>query len=73
MNEHTNLTGSQSAEEIVALDKRHVWHPYTQHGVEVEPPVIARAKGVTAVAEVRSIEWLAGVVEQTAARSGQRP
>ena len=47
MNEHSNLQGSQSAEEIIALDKRHVWHPYTQHGIEVEPPVITRAKGAS--------------------------
>ncbi|MGD9398965.1 MAG: aminotransferase class III-fold pyridoxal phosphate-dependent enzyme, partial [Methyloceanibacter sp.] len=47
MNEHSNPLGSQSAKDIVARDKRHVWHPYTQHGIEVEPQVIARAQGAS--------------------------
>ncbi len=29
---------------IIATDKRHIWHPYTQHGTEEEPIVIARAR-----------------------------
>jgi adenosylmethionine-8-amino-7-oxononanoate aminotransferase len=47
VNEHSNPLGSQSAKDIVARDKRHVWHPYTQHGIEVEPQVIARAQGAS--------------------------
>ncbi|HBF61585.1 MAG TPA: adenosylmethionine--8-amino-7-oxononanoate transaminase [Methyloceanibacter sp.] len=39
--------GSRTAEEIIARDKRHVWHPYTQHGIEVEPQVVARAEGAS--------------------------
>ncbi|HMA25507.1 MAG: adenosylmethionine--8-amino-7-oxononanoate transaminase, partial [Gemmatimonas sp.] len=31
--------------DVAAADRRHVWHPYTQHGL-VEPPIaIARAEG----------------------------
>ena len=47
MNEHSNPLGSRTAEEIIARDKRHVWHPYTQHGIEVEPQVVARAKNAS--------------------------
>jgi adenosylmethionine-8-amino-7-oxononanoate aminotransferase len=36
-----------AADEVIARDKRFVWHPYTQHGTEVAPTVIARAKGVS--------------------------
>jgi adenosylmethionine-8-amino-7-oxononanoate aminotransferase len=32
---------------VIARDRRYVWHPYTQHGTEVEPTVIARAKGAS--------------------------
>jgi adenosylmethionine-8-amino-7-oxononanoate aminotransferase len=32
------------AEEVLARDRRYVWHPYTQHATEGEPIVIARAK-----------------------------
>jgi len=35
------------ADDVIARDKRHVWHPYTQHGTEAEPTVIARAKGAS--------------------------
>jgi adenosylmethionine-8-amino-7-oxononanoate aminotransferase len=31
--------------ELIELDQRHVWHPYTQHGSAREPLVIRRAKG----------------------------
>jgi adenosylmethionine-8-amino-7-oxononanoate aminotransferase len=47
VNEHSNPLGSRTAEEIIARDKRHVWHPYTQHGIEVEPQVVARAEGAS--------------------------
>jgi adenosylmethionine-8-amino-7-oxononanoate aminotransferase len=35
------------ARDVIARDRRHIWHPYTQHGTEVEPTVIARAKGAS--------------------------
>jgi adenosylmethionine-8-amino-7-oxononanoate aminotransferase len=38
---------SPIARDIIARDRRHVWHPYTQHGTEAEPTVIARAKGAS--------------------------
>jgi adenosylmethionine-8-amino-7-oxononanoate aminotransferase len=39
---------SLSRTELVALDKQHVWHPYTEMGsyiAETDPLVIARAEG----------------------------
>ena len=39
--------GAVTAAEVLARDKRHVWHPYTQHGTESDPIVIARAKGAS--------------------------
>jgi len=47
VNEHSNPLGLRTAEEIIARDKRHVWHPYTQHGIEVEPQVVVRAEGAS--------------------------
>ena len=38
---------SAAARDVIARDKRYVWHPFTQHGTEVEPTVIARAKGAS--------------------------
>ncbi len=35
------------ARDVIMIDKRYVWHPYTQHGTEAEPTVIARAKGAS--------------------------
>jgi adenosylmethionine-8-amino-7-oxononanoate aminotransferase len=35
------------ARDVIARDRRHIWHPYTQHGTEAEPTVIARAKGAS--------------------------
>ena len=35
------------AREIIAGDRQHVWHPFTQHGTEGEPTVIVRAKGAS--------------------------
>ena len=32
------------AEDVLARDRRYVWHPFTQHGTETDPIVIARAK-----------------------------
>ena len=31
--------------DILEKDKRHSWHPYTQHQTERDPVVITRAKG----------------------------
>lgn len=32
---------------LLARDRRHVWHPFTQHGTETEPIVISRAKAAS--------------------------
>src|SRR5262245_11382265 len=39
--------GEGEAAEVLARDKRYVWHPYTQHGTEGDPIVIARAKAAS--------------------------
>lgn len=36
-----------SRDELLALDARHVWHPFTQAGVAPPPLVATRGKGVT--------------------------
>ncbi|MEG6509216.1 adenosylmethionine--8-amino-7-oxononanoate transaminase [Methyloligella sp. 2.7D] len=36
-----------SIEELLALDKRHLWHPFTQHGTESAPLPIVGAKAAT--------------------------
>lgn len=33
--------------DTIKQDTRHIWHPFTQHGTENVPPVIARAKGAS--------------------------
>ncbi len=38
---------SSLAAEVLARDRRHVWHPFTQHGTESEPIVLAGAKGAS--------------------------
>jgi len=35
------------AEDVLERDRRHVWHPFTQHGTESEPIVITRAKAAS--------------------------
>jgi hypothetical protein len=35
------------ARDILARDRRHVWHPFTQHGTEAEPRLIAGARGAS--------------------------
>ena len=35
------------ARDILARDRRHVWHPFTQHGTEAEPILIAAARGAS--------------------------
>lgn len=41
------LDGDATAREVLARDRRHVWHPFTQHGTEGDPVVITRAKGAS--------------------------
>jgi adenosylmethionine-8-amino-7-oxononanoate aminotransferase len=38
---------SSLAADILARDRRHVWHPFTQHGTESEPVVLAGAKAAS--------------------------
>ncbi len=33
--------------DVLARDRRHVWHPFTQHGPEGDPTVISRAKAAS--------------------------
>ena len=47
MNDSANPKAAAAARDVIARDKRYVWHPYTQHGTEVEPTVIARAKAAS--------------------------
>lgn len=47
MNDDAKQKPSLPASDVIARDKRYVWHPYTQHGTEVEPTVITRAKGAS--------------------------
>ena len=47
MNDSSNQKQDALVRDLIARDKRFVWHPYTQHRTEVEPTVIARAKGAS--------------------------
>ena len=47
MNEQSNPLTAASPDDIVGRDKRYIWHPYTQHGTETDPLVVARAKGAS--------------------------
>ena len=50
MNEDTNSRPRKrgsAAQKVLARDKCHVWHPYTQHGAETKPIVLAGAKGAS--------------------------
>jgi adenosylmethionine-8-amino-7-oxononanoate aminotransferase len=40
-------TRASLAEEVLARDRRYVWHPFTQHGTESEPIVLTRAKAAS--------------------------
>jgi adenosylmethionine---8-amino-7-oxononanoate aminotransferase len=40
-------TVALSAEDVLARDRRYVWHPFTQHAIETDPIVIARAKNAS--------------------------
>ena len=37
----------RSRRGLLARDRRHVWHPFTQHGTESEPIVHHRAKAAS--------------------------
>jgi adenosylmethionine---8-amino-7-oxononanoate aminotransferase len=33
--------------DVIARDRRHVWHPFTQHGTEGEPLLVSHASGAS--------------------------
>ena len=41
------LVQAALARDVVARDRCHVWHPFTQHGTETEPLLIAGARGTS--------------------------
>jgi adenosylmethionine-8-amino-7-oxononanoate aminotransferase len=41
------IDSASFAAEVIRRDRRHVWHPFTQHGTEGDPIVIARAKAAS--------------------------
>jgi adenosylmethionine---8-amino-7-oxononanoate aminotransferase len=45
MNDDQNR--SKLARDVLARDRRHVWHPFTQHGTEGDPIVLTGAKGAS--------------------------
>jgi adenosylmethionine-8-amino-7-oxononanoate aminotransferase len=45
MNDEQNR--SRLARDVLARDKRHVWHPFTQHATEGDPILLAGAKGAS--------------------------
>lgn len=44
--EHHNAMSDRRA-DLVARDRAHLWHPYTQHAIEADPLAIAKAKGAS--------------------------
>jgi adenosylmethionine-8-amino-7-oxononanoate aminotransferase len=44
---HSTDQMSDVTRDVIARDRRYVWHPYTQHGTEGEPTVIARGMGAS--------------------------
>ena len=42
-----NRPGEAQSRDLLARDKRHVWHPYTQHGTAAEPLLITGARGAS--------------------------
>ena len=42
-----DATQAVFARDLLARDRRHVWHPFTQHGTEAEPLLIAGASGAS--------------------------
>ena len=50
MNETPDKTGlaqEAHARDVVARDRRHIWHPYTQHGTAGDPLLITGARGAS--------------------------
>jgi adenosylmethionine-8-amino-7-oxononanoate aminotransferase len=45
--ERNELGLEREAQDLVAQDRRHIWHPYTQHATETERLLITRAKGAS--------------------------
>jgi adenosylmethionine---8-amino-7-oxononanoate aminotransferase len=45
MNDDQNR--NKLARDVLARDRRHVWHPFTQHGTEGDPIVLTAAKGAS--------------------------
>lgn len=44
------------SEDLVARDRRHLWHPYTQHGTEPDPlPVVAASGALLKLADGREL------------------
>jgi len=41
------MTDPMTPEELLTLDRRHVWHPFTQAQTALTPLPVARAKGAT--------------------------
>ena len=41
------MRDKDAAKLLVDLDRRHVWHPFTQHGTAADPILIARAKNAS--------------------------
>ncbi|MGB6427866.1 MAG: adenosylmethionine--8-amino-7-oxononanoate transaminase [Methyloceanibacter sp.] len=39
--------GDALAQDIIARDRRHVWHPFTQHATEAEPLLLTGALGAS--------------------------
>ena len=37
--------------KLLDSDRKHIWHPYTQHATEAEPLVVTRAHGATLVSD----------------------
>src|SRR5215831_8270932 len=42
-----HATQAVFARDLLARDRRHVWHPFTQHGTEAEQLLIAGASGAS--------------------------
>jgi adenosylmethionine-8-amino-7-oxononanoate aminotransferase len=47
MSDDSKSRGHAASADLIARDRRHVWHPFTQHGSETDPIVISRAKGAS--------------------------
>jgi adenosylmethionine-8-amino-7-oxononanoate aminotransferase len=43
----TGTPRSSLAQDVLARDRQHVWHPFTQHGTEGDPIVLTRAKAAS--------------------------